>query len=109
MFKDILNKDLDIFLNIEEFGEESSINGIPIIVVEDNDGVKEYKNNNADLLYEDLLMIYCRVHDLDSINIDNYIEYNGMFYTILSKDKQGDMYQLILKRSTQGTLKEWIY
>ncbi len=107
MFKDILDKDLDVFLNMEEFGEESSINGNPIIVVEDNDGIKEYKNNNSDLLYEDLLMIYCKVHDLNSINIDNYIDYNGIFYTILSKDKQCNMYQLVLKRSTQGPIKEW--
>ncbi len=109
MFKDILDADLDVFVNTEEFGEESSINGRFIIVVEDSDGVKEYKNNNADLLYEDLLMIYCRVQDLDSINIDNYVDYNGMFYTVLSKDKQGGMYQLVLKRSTQGSIKEWIY
>ena len=50
MFKDILDADLDVFVNTEEFGEESSINGRFIIVVEDSDGVKEYKNNNADLL-----------------------------------------------------------
>ena len=107
MFKEILDKDLDVFVNIEEFGEESSINGTTIIVVEDNDGVKEYKNNNVDLIYEDLLMLYCKVQDLDSINIDNYIDYNGMFYTILSKDKQGGIYQIVLKRSTQGSIKEW--
>lgn len=107
MFKEILDKDLDVFVNIEEFGEESSINGTTIIVVEDNDGVKEYKNNNVDLLYEDLLMLYCKVQDLDSINIDNYLDYNGMFYTILAKDKQGGIYQIVLKRSTQGSIKEW--
>ncbi len=107
MFKDILNKDLDIFLNLEEFGEQVYINGVAIEIVEDNEAAKEYKKQHLELFYNDIVLFYCRVEDLDRINISNYIEYKEYAWDIVSKDKQNDLYQVVLKRSTQGTIKEW--
>lgn len=107
MFKDIMNNDLNVFINLEEFGEEVTINGTPIIVVEDEEGMKEYKKQNLELFYEDMILFYCLEIDFDRINIDNHIEYNGLFYNVISKNKQDGLYQVVLKRSTQGTMKEW--
>ena len=108
MFKEILNDDLNVFLNIEEFGEEVLINGFPILVVEDNETMKEYKVKHLELLNEETILFFCRTHDLNQITIENFLTYNGNYYNVVSKEDYGGVYQVILSKTTQGTIREWV-
>lgn len=81
-FKDQLEKDLNnIFFNPEEFGELHTINGKEMLIVVDNDMLKELelgKTDRDDGMLSDKILIFVREADLDFEPVSEMlIEYDG--------------------------------
>lgn len=78
MFKDMVKADrIEIFLNIDEFGEIHTVEGNPIQIVIDNDELKERQSGQDIAIAESSTLFYARTEDLprrrpagESMNID---------------------------------------
>lgn len=69
IFQDILQADIDIFLNPEEFGELMEIDGRRLPVLVDNEKLAELKNKAqyADQIRTADMLLYLRTADLGYI------------------------------------------
>jgi len=63
-FKEMVERDRAIFLNLDEFGEEHRIDGKTITVVVDANALKERQGGNELSVAESSLLIYAAVEDL---------------------------------------------
>lgn len=63
-FKDQLNKDLDIFFNPAEFGEEHVIDGKPVTCVIDNDLNDSFKGDLDGGVFVSIKRLHVRETDL---------------------------------------------
>lgn len=78
MFKDMVKADrIEVFLNIDEFGEIHTVEGKPIQIVIDNDELKERQSGQDIAIAESSTLFYARTEDLprrrpagESMNID---------------------------------------
>lgn len=88
-FKDAVNRDLDTFLNFEEFGEEHDIDGKNVTIIIDSDAMKERPRQPLEL-YHDVagvyvydLVIYVRDSDLDERPvISQHIRLDGQLHLV---------------------------
>ena len=65
MFKDTVKADrLEVFLNINEFGEIHTVEGKPIPIVIDNDELKERQSGQDIAVAESSTLFYARTEDL---------------------------------------------
>lgn len=64
-FKTMVASDLqEVFLNLDEFGEEHEIDGNIVVCVIDSDGLREKQGGTSKALSEADKMIYARIEDL---------------------------------------------
>lgn len=78
MFKDMVKADrIEVFLNIDEFGEIHTVEGNLIQIVIDNDELKERQSGQDIAIAESSTLFYARTEDLprrrpvgESMNID---------------------------------------
>ena len=55
---------IEVFLNIDEFGEIHTVEGKPIPIVIDNDGLKERQSGQDIAVAESSTLFYARMEDL---------------------------------------------
>lgn len=81
-FKDQVNADLDVFLNLDEFGELHTINGVQLNIVIDNDKLKE-RQAKAQYGYEgDLLFYVAKVSYGDLPAVGQIVRFDGEIYRV---------------------------
>ena len=100
-FKDIVNTDMSIFINPDEFGETHRINGQQIEVVVDADRLswrhsKDYEGNMVgDLLY----FVNISVYPWAKPKIGEVQTFDGKPYTVFDVKEPDGMYEIILQRN----------
>lgn len=100
-FKDIVNADMSIFINPDEFGETHKINGRNVEIVIDEDRLswrhsKDYEGNIVgDLLY------FVKISDFpwEKPKIGDVQTVDGKPYTVFDVKKPDGMYEIILQRN----------
>ena len=63
-FKDMVEKDRDIFLNLDEMGEEHDISGSTITCVFDDKALRERQGGAELAVAESSILLYARCEDL---------------------------------------------
>ena len=63
-FKDMVAKDRDIFLNIDELGEEHEVSGKTIICVFDDKALRERQGGAELAVAESSILLYAKCEDL---------------------------------------------
>ena len=63
-FKEMVAKDRDIFLNLDEFGEEHDVSGKPIICVYDDNSLRARQGGAELAVSESLIQLYAKCEDL---------------------------------------------
>ena len=76
-FKEMIGKDLDIFLNLDEYGEPHEVDGKTVQSILDNDALKDKAGGENSGLSSGNLQLFAKSADLpdrkgygESINID---------------------------------------
>lgn len=65
MFKDMVNSDLEnVFLNLDEFGEEHDIDGKTVVCVVDDEGLSEKQGGSESVISNAEKMIFAKSEDL---------------------------------------------
>lgn len=65
-FKDMVAKDRDIFLNLDELGEEHDVSGATITCVFDNQALQERRGGAELAVAESSILLYAKCEDLPS-------------------------------------------
>lgn len=100
-FKDMLERDLAVFLNTGEFADLRMVEGREIAVVPDSEGLKEMADKLG--IVDATLLIYAAMEDLPPrkppgalLNVD------GVDYTIEQWDENKGMAAIALSMPTSG-------
>lgn len=82
--KDILLEDIsNVFLNIEDFGEEHTIDGKKIVCVVDDDALKMRQGTNDLSVSESSLLIFAKTEDLPTRKVaGDTVTYDGRIYVV---------------------------
>ncbi|TGE36883.1 hypothetical protein E4K67_17440 [Desulfosporosinus fructosivorans] len=102
-FKDQLTKDLDVFLNTDEFAELHAINGVELVCTVDNDQLKERSKKEYDGIAAGELLFFVKkadygirpeegtpvIFDGRQMYVFNAREDTGMYEIILSQNRGG--------------------
>lgn len=106
MFKEYVSKDIDIFINLDEFSETVKINNVDVKVVEDYDKLEyRIKKNYDGLIIGDVLFYiseleYAKIPKVPKIpKTDVAVTYNGAPCLIMNVNKQMGVYEIILQRT----------
>ncbi len=98
-FKDILNNDLSIFFNIDEFGEQHIINNQKLNIIIDNETLKQRNKKEYDGILQADLLYYVKAADIikkpksgDVQTIDRL----GI-YTVFDVKLDSGVYEVILQ------------
>lgn len=99
-FKDQLAKDLDVFLNIDEFGEEHRIGDIAVLCVIDSVGAKPSGNFDSAAMFEDAFMLYAKSAELNIIprSIGSAVNIDGAEFIIENWNDEAGISSLTLTR-----------
>lgn len=65
-FKDMVARDRDIFLNLDELGEEHDVAGKPITCVFDEEALRERQGGAELAVAESSILLYAKCEDLPS-------------------------------------------
>lgn len=106
MFKEYVAKDLDIFINLDEFSEMVKINGVDVNVVEDHDKLEyKIKQDYNGLIIGDVLF-YIKDSEYKKIprvlyppKSDMAISYDGAPCIVTNVSKEMGIYEIILQRT----------
>ncbi|HQB39393.1 MAG TPA: hypothetical protein PL053_08990 [Deltaproteobacteria bacterium] len=95
-FKDQLQSDLAVFINVDEFGELHTINGVQLNIVIDNDKLKE-RQAKAEYGYEGELLFYVPKAAYGAAPaIGQVITFNGDVYRVADVQENIGMYSITL-------------
>jgi len=95
-FKDQVNADLDVFLNLDEFGELHTVDGMQLSVVVDNDKLKE-RQAKAQYGYEgDLLFYVAKAFYGDLPAVGQIVRFDGEIYRVSDAQEDMGMYFITL-------------
>lgn len=96
--KEYFERDLDTFMNLEEFSDYHSINGREISVIKDNDRLQERTKKEYDGIYVGDMLYFVKVSEYGSKpKIDEIQIFDGMPATIFDVKEDMGMYEIILK------------
>lgn len=99
VFKDMVSKDLLIFLNEDEFAKKMRVEGKEITVVTDTDALKEMMLEHG--LAESSLLLYAAVEDLPTRKAPgSVLNINGWEYTIDFWGENDGMASIMLSEPT---------
>lgn len=101
-FKEILRQDVKtVFFNLEEFGEEHTVNGKPMrIIIDDNELTEREKRmqNHTDGMYKKQTLIYVSALDFGPLpGIGKPIRIDGRTFIISDSLNEGGVYSLHLE------------
>lgn len=100
-FKDQLISDLDIFINLDEFGELHSINGRDIAIIIDNDRLDKRSNKEYDGISVGELLFFVKMSDYGSCpEKGTPVIFDGrQMYVFDTPREDMGMYEIILKQN----------
>jgi len=98
-FKEQLAKDLtDVFLNVDEFGDEHTINGVTVKVVVDNDELQQRSDKSGIDLGETLFFV--RVGDMPvKPAVNKELRFDGKIMFIRSFMEDDGLYEITLAQN----------
>lgn len=106
-FKDVLKEDVyNVFINLDEFGEEHIINGKMAIVVIDDDLSDDTVNINLageatrgnSGLYNNQKILYISTEDLPGKpKVNSYMEIDGKRHIVTASSIQSGLYKITLE------------
>lgn len=106
MFKEYVAKDIDTFINLDEFSESVVINDVSVKVVEDYDKLEyRIKKDYDGLIIGDVLFYiseleYAKIPRVPTVpKTDVAIKYDGAPCLIMNVNKQMGIYEIILQRT----------
>ena len=79
---DILNDINNVFLNLEDFGEEHIIDGKPVICMFDDDALKIRSGSNELSVSESTLLLFAKVSDLPRKVVGDDLLIDGRIYVV---------------------------
>lgn len=81
--KDEILSDIDnVFLNLEEFGEEHTIDGKKVVCVFDDDALKMRSGSNELSVSESSLLLFAKVSDLPRKVVGDDLLIDGRIYIV---------------------------
>lgn len=97
-FKEELEKDLDTFFNIQEFGEDHIVDRRKLSVVIDMDRLKERTKKEYEGIYVGDLLYFVNSKEYGKIpEIDDTQVFDGKLYKIFDAKNDMGVYEIILK------------
>ena len=112
MFKEMLQADLAIFINLEEFSEEITLDGVtlPAQITTSTKEKSARLSENFQGLHGDFITVYFKTADYCAARkrLPNYGEYvilNGKRYVVESSSDEGGIAKLVLSSYRQNSLR----
>jgi len=100
MFKEYLNKDLDVFFNTDEFAEKCIVDGKEIDVIIDNDRLKERSKVEYEGVIVGDILYYTKSINFNKMpKPDSMQTFNGIPCMIFDVRHDNGMYEIILKKN----------
>ncbi|MBN1039027.1 hypothetical protein DVW12_09965 [Clostridium botulinum] len=96
-FKEQLKDDLNIFFNIDEFGEEHIIDKEKITAIVDNEGLKNRIQKDYDGIIQADLLYFVKVEDIKEPTPGEVQFFDGCIYTIFDVKCDSGIYEVILQ------------
>lgn len=98
-FKDIVQNDINsVFINIDEFGEKHSIDGIIKTVLVDNETLKDRNQKEYDGIVQADLLYFIKSKDLmKKIKVGELQRFDGAVYTVFDVKYDSGVYEVILQ------------
>lgn len=113
MFKEILKADLDTFINLEEFSDEITIDGVtlPAQLTTSTKEKSARQSENFQGLHGDFVTVYFKTADYLATRqrlpvYNEYVIMNGKRYVVESSSDQGGIAKLILSAYRQNILRQ---
>lgn len=99
-FKDFIQRDLDVFLNLDEFAEMHEIDGQEIAAVVDKDIIKTYSNNKYeryDGVYKGEIIVYIKADDFTKRPVfGQHIRVDGKLYLVVECNEDAGILEIVL-------------
>ncbi|HHW03408.1 MAG TPA: hypothetical protein GXX35_11490 [Thermoanaerobacterales bacterium] len=96
--KDIIQMDLDVFFNLDEFAESHIIDGRPLNVIVDNDRLQQRSQKEYDGIYVGDLLYFVAAKDYGSAPKPGSVQvFDGRSYTVFDVRQDMGVYEIILK------------
>ncbi|WP_455797536.1 hypothetical protein [Clostridium butyricum] len=97
-FKEQMNEDLDVFFNLNEFGDTHIIDGMPKTVVIDNETLKERIRKEYDgILQADLLYFIKESEVFKKPKSGEMQNFDGCLYNVFDVKYDSGVYEIILQ------------
>lgn len=99
MFKEQLQKDLDVFLNATEFGTAALYNGVAIVVDFRSSSDVVFDRGNIHDVSGSVPACYCKESDIQGIGNGDPITIDGAIFYVLDLDEpSGGMQKIYLSK-----------
>lgn len=90
-FKSIINNDIDVFMNLSEFGEVHTVNGKEITVIISSNLNQDKSSKKQNQFYygisQDSLVLTAKEQDLEIPREGDRIELDGVYYSVVKVAK----------------------
>ena len=99
-FKEELLEDINnVFLNLDEFGEEHIINGKPVICMLDDDALKLRQGSNELSISDSSLLLFAKKSDLPRKVVGDDLTIDGKIYIVDDWKVNLGMAEVVLHRN----------
>lgn len=101
-FKDQLIKDLDVFINKNEFGDLHQIDGVEMPVVVDDDILEEFSGRSAEMenamegIYQKATTIFVKVSDYEKPEIGYRLKLDDSYYYVTGVSESAGLLKINL-------------
>ena len=97
-FREIIEDDNDVFINSEEFAEEHTIDGRPVLVSIDSDRLARRMQGDLAGLTNCDLLFYCKISDLGyEPSPGKVMTFDNKYAVIISVAQNTGLYEIILQ------------
>lgn len=97
MLKDIMQEDLALFFNPDEFGETHSIDGQSKVVVVDNESLLEENSKGVGGISKMEVLFYIKVSDLPGKpNTGSRMQFDNKSLKVIKCEESGFVFKIIL-------------
>lgn len=100
-FKDQLKKDLDVFINPDEFADLHELDGKPTLVVVDADSFKEFSStvemeNAMQGIFQSALTIYVKTSDYKKPDVGYRLKLDDDYYSVIGVSESAGLLKIDL-------------
>lgn len=100
-FKKAVEKDLDTFINLNEFAYDHTIDGKVIKCILDEDLFNERSKNKEDIrsggVYEDTITIFVKMSDIEKPVVDAFMTIDDQDYRVVNVIETEKLFEIELK------------